>query len=306
MLMVLPAVAKAGDAVPRILWTAPAGCPSQADVAREVEQLLRQPLDQSRGPALTIQGRISRLANGGYRVLLDFSSGGAQRQRQIEHDDCEKLTEAAALVMAMAIDPERMQLGASELPAPAPPPPAPPRAAEPAPSAESRPIPWSVALMGRGQAGALPGVGPGMGGQIGIDPLPSLRLEAAGTYWFPRSQPLVGGANAELWMWSAGVRGCWVGGSRWKLTLCGGPEFGQVTGKGQRLVAAATATDWWGALLVGIGGGYRPIGPLELSLGVEVGASVVRPRYGVEGVGEVFRPAPWLVRASAGLGFEFP
>jgi hypothetical protein len=256
---------------------------------------------------MIIEGHISRLGNGGYRVLLDFSTGGALRQRQIEHDDCEKLTEAAALVMAMAIDPERMRLGASELPPPAPPPPsAPPREAEPLPPAESRAIAWSVALMGSGQAGALPEVGPGIGGQIGLDPLPSFRLEVAGSYWFPTSQPLAGGANAELWMWSAGLRGCWVRGSRWELVLCGGPEIGQVTGRGQRVEAAATATDWWGALLFGIRGGYHPSRPLELLLGIEAGASVVRPRYGVEGVGEVFRPAPWLVRAGAGLGFEFP
>ncbi len=44
------AAARAGDAKLRILWTAPAGCPDQAEVVREVEELLRQPLQRFHGP----------------------------------------------------------------------------------------------------------------------------------------------------------------------------------------------------------------------------------------------------------------
>jgi hypothetical protein len=307
-LLALPAAAEVGNAEPRILWSAPAGCPGQAEVVHEVEQLLRQPLDQSHGPAMTIQGRMAPLAHGGYRVLLDFSAGGARRQRQIEHDDCGKLTEAAALVMAMAIDPERMQL--SELPPPpasaSPPAPVPPRATEPQRPAESRPVAWSVAVMGLGQAGPLPGSGPGIGGQIGVAPLPSLRLAAGGSYWFAENQSLAGGASADFWMWSAGVRGCSVHDVGWELMLCGGPELGRITGTGLGLREATTATDWWGALILGFWGGYHLSRRLDLLLGVEGGASLVRPRFGVEGLGQVFRPAPWLLRAGGGLGFRFP
>ncbi len=73
-LLALPAAAEAGNAEPRILWTAPPDCPTEADVVHEVEQLLRQPLSQSRGPAMIIEGRISRVANHVWKVELELIS----------------------------------------------------------------------------------------------------------------------------------------------------------------------------------------------------------------------------------------
>jgi hypothetical protein len=307
-LFALPAAAQVGRAESRIFWTAPAGCPDQAEVVREVERFLRQPLAEARVPETSIEGRVSSLG-ASYRLVLDFSTRGVRRQRQLEHDDCAKLTEAAALVMAMAIDPERMKLAETDSPLPqasALPPPAPSSAppVEPVRSAESRAVVWSARVTGLAQAGALPGIGPGIRGTLALEPLPSLRFEGGGGYWFATSESLVRGARADFRMWSAVVRACSVHDVRWELGLCAGPEVGQMTGTGQGLQARTTATDWWGAFMIGLWGGPGLGRRLDLVVGIEAGASLVRPRFGVEGLGQVFRPAPWVGRA--GLGVKFP
>ena len=110
LLVLGPALAGAlGDALAAdrlaLKWTAPAGCPAAAEVKAEVDRLLGASRVQ---PAKTIDvsGAVSRDERGTWHVRLETPAGGTTRAREIHGASCRAVTDAAALVLALMIDPE--------------------------------------------------------------------------------------------------------------------------------------------------------------------------------------------------------
>jgi hypothetical protein len=320
-----PAAAQAEAVAPRIFWTAPTECPGLAQVVGRVEQFLRQPLSQSTQQPLTIDGQVSRSGQREYRVVLRFETGNQRRQRQLVHEDCAKLTEAAALVMAMAIDPDRFHASEST---PAPDvqrrketssnvvangtlnrsSPDPSDAAKVPQGAHSRAIRLHLGVAGWVQAGVLPGLAPGLSADAGLSPVPALRLSVTGNYGFTSSKTLsdVPGAKASFSMWSLGARTCWIHAGKWELATCAMAEIGRITGRGVGIDSPTTAADTWAALSLGLRETRYLTDAFGLTLGAQLGWSLLQPIFGVKGLGEVYRPEVWMARADLGLVTVFP
>ena len=104
---------KPADARPphaTVSWRAPAECPGERSVVQQVERFLGQPLADATAHPVWIRGLVTKDSTAGYRLMLQMKSAEGMRGRTLQHDDCTKLAEAAALLMAMAIDPERVKV----------------------------------------------------------------------------------------------------------------------------------------------------------------------------------------------------
>src|SRR6188768_2639738 len=118
----------------KLRYAAPQECPDDLELVQAVEGFLGQSLRDARKQSLTIDARVQGDPRQGYSAKLSFESNEGSQVRYIDHADCSKLVEAAALMTAIAIDPERVKLRQqAELDAP---PNATPGAESSAPSAQ--------------------------------------------------------------------------------------------------------------------------------------------------------------------------
>ncbi|HTA21470.1 MAG TPA: hypothetical protein VK989_19395, partial [Polyangia bacterium] len=119
--------ARAADAPERdaspiaLVWEAPAGCPSSAEVSRELLRVARAPAGKTL-PHLAVDARVE--AHGERWVLhLRTVRDGVEGERELEAESCASLARAATLVVALALGVGVDELGV----APPPPPPEEPR-----------------------------------------------------------------------------------------------------------------------------------------------------------------------------------
>lgn len=89
-----------------IEWDAPRSCPSNAKAMAWVEDHLGRTLVPPLGDGLTIRVRV-RSRGSAWDVRLFVNDGERTRQRKLKpRRSCEEATKAAALIVAIAIDPE--------------------------------------------------------------------------------------------------------------------------------------------------------------------------------------------------------
>jgi hypothetical protein len=323
LLFTLPATAEVRYPSGTISWSAPHQCPREAKLVDEIERLLGQPLSVARKQELVLNARVTGNEEEGYAVRIMVTSTAGAYERILRHEDCGKLTEGAALVMALAIDPERVQaqnLVSSESRKPKPAPrqqpvsEPPPSTVAPAPSETTEPsgLGGDFGLFALGAAGMLPDFAPGFGLDIGLRLGKHFRVGAIGRYWLARSERVSaqqGQQDGEirLRLWSASLRGCWLPVSaEFEFGVCLGPEAGQMAGEGRQVEDARRETDWYTALILDVGAGFSVTGPLLLAAGLEGGPALSRPRFGVEGWEGQYQPDPWTARARIGAVIRLP
>jgi len=117
-----------------LTWDAPAGCPPQAELERQISTLLagHAPADDRPRVAFRVERR-------GPQWLLhgEIHSAQASGRRDLGAATCAELVEAAALIVAIAVDPSFVP---GEPAVPPPPPPPPPRGPPaPPPPGRTRP-----------------------------------------------------------------------------------------------------------------------------------------------------------------------
>jgi hypothetical protein len=319
-----------------LAWTAPSECPQQRDFRAQVERFLRQSLADRRQQKIDIAGTVHRQQSGDFELLLQVKTAAGSQRRELSHRDCQELTEAGALVTALAIDPQLLvepspseaapKLEDNSQPPPPndaptqPPPPVPAPRRVPAsggPPSDRREPPRSsdslhpsLIALGFAGNGALPGVGSGLGARIAAGSA-RFRLAARGLYWFDRFQPIAGasGTGVALSSWAVGVRACGlpVLGSI-SLWACVGPDAGRLKGTGQALAPSRSADERWSAVTADLSLVYTASSGLMTHLGFELGKALEIPRFGISQDGrevEVFRANAWVAQASVGFGFSF-
>lgn len=304
----------------------PEECADDAEFVHRVEALLGHRLDAPVSEALGVRLSVLGNAKSGYSAEIVFTSARGEQRRTLEHPSCSKLIEAAALVIALAIDPEAVEAveRARETrgePAAtvAPPAPAPPPVAAPVRDAASAPTPAPAPA-----ASPLRGVRLGLAGALGAGPLPDLgaglqatlgyrrsawRVDVIGRYWATRSQSLsvVSEARADLYLATVGVRGCWLPLTEsWSVAGCLGADLGEMSGTGVGLDANRTSRARYSALAASASVSYTRwrVAP---ELGFEFSRALDQPPFGVVndgGVSETYRPAAWGLLAFLGLAFE--
>jgi hypothetical protein len=324
-----------------MLWHAPPECPQQTEFALRVERLLGQTLDARRAQNLEISGDVQASAELGYVVHLRVHTDGGMQARELSHRDCAELTEAAALVTALAIDPELVvpddakqaeppsePAAASEpvaappaaTPAPKPAAPPPPaslgaadtRASDRLPRAPERPFRIDVAVLGLVGNSVLPDIGGGVGARARLG-RGRFGLAVAGEYWLTRSRALDGSSvqnvpGIELGAWGVGAEACGaplVG--RLTMSVCAGPLLGDAYGSGNALLTnPRTSHQRWSALMAEANVVVATPAFGSLWLGLEVGKTLETPRFGIVEDGQpsaVFQPSGWLLSGLAGIGF---
>lgn len=323
-----------------LTWQAPESCPERAVLTGRVEAFLGQSLEVRRAQQLKIDAIVQEDAAAGFVATVSVTTTEASYERRLDHQDCASLTEAAALVIALAIDPERVRAHQTEAapnddadtPLAAPAAPAPPVAAPPvptvaanspapvtppaqpsaAPSATTAPNPVVIDAGVRAllDVGTLPRAGLGIGGIFAVG-VGRLRVELTGTYWFPVEESVPGHAPAavKVQLATGGLRGCYVWApSDWALSACAGAELGDYRGRGFNVDDPATSHQLWSAASADLRLSRALTPWFGVFGGIEPGLAITRPRFGVtqgEETVEVTQPGPVFLRTYIGAELSF-
>jgi hypothetical protein len=339
-LLLSPATAQeAARRSTQVSWDAPSECPDRHALVAQIEDLLGQSLDEAREQQLRIQTMVVR-GPSAYEATLSVASAQEIRTRTLANADCARLTEAAALIIALAIDPERVEMRARQQPKPAqtgdlapealtmpsstqtasPPPAGPPNAQPPCAPAPKRPTPkqeektkigYRASIAALVESGRFPDVGKGVGMWIGLR-VDRLTWLLEGDQWAASSAflPNHPGAEVDLQLVSAASLLCWA---PWRnaeqFSACVGGELGDMSGQGDHVENGRRQHGRWSGLLAELKVEQPIYGPLVLFAGLGGGLGLERPGFGlvVDGTEQlVFRPAAYSVRFSLGIGVRGP
>ncbi len=299
MVVGAPGLAWADDpAGAGITWSAPPGCPGEGELRAAVARLLGRPLDRP-GEALRVRGEVTREpGDGRFHLWLSIGFGaGPPKERRLAADTCAQVTDAAGVVVALAVD------DAASVPIP---PPAPSPSEEPPPAPRpQRPV-WDLAAIGGVDVATLLGPAVGLGVGAGVD-LGFGRIELRAMGWLPREAVVVGSPVAgNVSLVAGGPRYCrWLLGPVFDLAPCGGLEAGAILGTGVGALRPSTGVGRWLAPELGLLGIVRASPRFALSLALDGLALVFRDELVVANVGVVYRPPPVTLRVAVGMHLRF-
>lgn len=309
-----PAAGAASPGRLTLTWDAPAGCSTSAEVSAEVERLLGHQF--APGMPIQVAARVVA-APGRASVVLTLEQEGQHSERTLIGRDCRELASAAALVIALAIDPTRAganaadsnqacqlpELEACEATQPAPPASCPrsPTPATPSPThcadaAASPPRPSSsvaplrVGLALREVFGELPEALPSPELWVGYGD--RFRAELGGLLAFAQKAG-ASGTGAAFTLWALTARGCIGAAELGLFQLCGGAEAGALRGQGYGTDVVHARSSLWLTPLLSVSARVRR-GGSEFGAGLSAGFPLVRDEFALAGR-ELFRPAAFVV-----------
>lgn len=338
--MVLATVALAGTTIAgpaagpeRIQWQAPAGCPDVEAVRTHLEDLTGDPVELD----FDVVGSVET-SEAGYRLRLTVDLATQFGERTLEATDCGLLARAAALIIALELDPiatadrhlnpvhptahepvtpttptQRPAAGA-EASVPQPSQPA-ERSPRPDPDLRARqpPVPprrkGIEASLSAGVAFSLtPRTTGGVDGMVGWRYGP-LRVRILAQHWVRTTQLLEPGAGIVAGLSGAGLRTCYaLTAPRVEVPLCAGADAAALHGRGEgALVSGRRFAEPWAAAAfdLGVEVQLNPRVSLPIRLGVVV--PVLRSRVHLVRDGtraEVFQAPAVGLRLGVGAGFR--
>jgi hypothetical protein len=298
-----------------LTWTAPEACPDRAQIEAAVALQLDRPPGSPNDPSVRAQITITERATD-WHAQLDLVVDGSGGTRELQGESCETLASAVAFVVASTIDPNVTHRAtdfaalpsaydlwlARQTPRLRDPQPLradasliPPRTRTTPP----RPTTTPKLRVGIGAAavlaiGPLPGVAGGILGALALLHR-RVRIELGATFLPAKTtrfdaRPDAGG---ELRLVAADLRAC----PRWQwqsigLDACAGIQAGVLHGRGIGIDEPAATRQPWLAATLGPRLTYAPIRWLAIGLGADLLVPIVRPAFGVENVGRLWRPLP--------------
>jgi hypothetical protein len=293
-------------------WTAPEGCPAGARVIAEVDRLLGEHGARPPRP-LEVTAEVSAGDAGALRVHLEIEGDPGRRTRDLSAASCDALADAAALILAMTIDPAAVTAAPPPPPpppSPAPPPPSPPPP-PPAPAPSLRPR-FHLAAWARADLGSLPGVSFAAGGTAALA-LGALRVELGAGAAPARTQlathPAASGATAggeiSLIAGSAGLCYGVLPEGRLELSPCAAVELGRLHATGFGVTTPGEGNALWSAARLGARLAFWPMSRAAVVLRAEAAVPFARPAFVLEGLGTVHRPGPVAGRLGGELEWRF-
>lgn len=292
-------------------WNAPEACPSREAVLAELSRALG---DTRSNEKVHARARVRRDTSGSFVLSLGIRSGKLDSERTVKDPSCAVVTEAAVVMLVLAIDParglRRDPLGPSaepepERPEPAPsdltPPPTPtgPRSAEEAARAIPASVPAYVPRAPRGRRFTLGlSIGPNadfgtfgrpaMGARAGVyaSIFEKLRVDVGLLTWMPvqitlEDRPAYGIRVSAV---GAATRGCFLPISRGatQVGACAGLDFteARATGFGTRQSRSDEAR--WFGIGAGVIGRERLSQNIHLTGTVYANFPLEGPQYGVQ------------------------
>jgi hypothetical protein len=259
-------------------WTAPVGCPDRSAVLAETGQLLSKLAEAPGREPLKARGRVER-RGALWKLRLEIESKDGPGARDFEDESCLRLSQVAALALALAVD-------SSAAPAPAA------RPVEPVTKAARR---FFVRVQLGGDLGSLRAPSPGPGLAVGVL-LGRARVEAVGNYWLPQQ-----GNGIEDQLIEGGLRACVALVETPEIGACMGLEGGQL--KGHSLVDGKSLLAPWLAILVGAAVGWSFTDWLALRMEAGLGLTLLSPTFDFAHQGA--RSAAVFGRLVAGIEYHF-
>jgi hypothetical protein len=268
-------------------YSAPSGCPSEAEFAWQVRARIRQDAAPARKYAvvLTVEGPRAR-------GTLRVEEQSRNTVREISGASCDEIAEGLALILALVIDPGARTDPARELPPPPPP--------ERAPEPKCPPMPTPVRVVDeprlrtpRSTGGfsidagasfvarsALASATAGAGDVFlegGIDRPGSFSPRLRLAFEYAKSSPEVESAGTAQFSWMLGiVQACHVQEvleRRVAFPLCAGLEWGRVEASGSDTPDAQSQKQTWLALDADVGIRWFPWNS-PIFVGVDAGLQV--------------------------------
>jgi hypothetical protein len=314
-------------------------------VARQVEERLGQALDAPREQSLSLHAKVSRNDAGEYEVVLVTEGSSGIGQRRIANDDCTKLAEVTALVMAIAIDPKqvdqharhtnghaslqsRSEASSSDAPTTFEPaasvstpsrPPVPRRSISlvgkvlpsETPSSPANARQWGLGAKALVGMGILPNINLGTMAMVSYFPSTGLELRVGASAFLPNDLHIEGSSGSmRLTAGFLDASVCFVPTrQKWRTHVCAGAEAGLIGAKGSNLDNERSKTAPHGSLVTESGIGYRLTERFGVGGSVSAGVGLLRPRFGVKRDGEpesVYQSEPVAVRFGLGVFCDLP
>lgn len=269
-------------------WSAPQDCPTREQLENAIARQLGDDTTAP-NPPLVVSGDVA-LVEGAWRVLLRNASGG---ERTLTGSTCRAVSSAAVVVIVLMVDP----FATPEV--------APVVLDEPTPS----PSGSSVGVAALLDTSSLPKLTSGVAllGSLGLPA--GFALELQGHAWWPQFT-VADAPGATFWLFTGSL------GARRDFELSDGAvgvalapvlsvEAGALRGKSYGVTNPAENVGFWlapragAALLI-------TYGVLRLGLRVEAVVPLTRPRFFIEGVGDV-HTSPFISgRGALSVELRFP
>ena len=252
-----------------LTWQAPAGCATEADVIREIDGLVANSAPAAQNITIAANASVES-DHGGFTLTLIVRDVEGSHGRRLEAPTCEELGHAAALIVALAIDPALLatqsfpsgtttftptgpsvEPNTTQLPnAPSGPIPTAARAESPAPivipDVAREPLFWRLGLTAFAGYRTLPGTNLGTG-LFGAIQTKGLRLElAASSLTAEASSANAPGRSATFALYRIASRVCWlVTEKAWSAGPCAGVELGRLSGSGHGVTYGKDPKQLW-------------------------------------------------------------
>lgn len=296
-------------------WSSERACVRAESIAARVEALL----GTDRVPPATTLGLTATQSGDAWTVALDLQAGELSRQRELRGDDCEVLTEAVALVVAVQLDPVAVAAVVEPVVAPAI---VPEPDVVPEPASESRepdvaPRPPPLPLP-RSRPRAV--LGASIGGEIGISPRSAaafaldvgvtwkhVRLELGGlTSLGPDARP-VDGVSSRFRLFAGVVRGCGViVRDAIEFPICGALEIGELWARARGLDDPRTVHAFWLAPVIGIRPRWNATRRVALGVLIDVVIPIYRHEFAAPPTRFEHAVAPVAGRVGVGAEIRLP
>lgn len=278
-----------------VTWDAPPDC----GTAPELEDAILELLPASPSTPVTVAGVVTP-TRGGFQVVLTIASADPSVERRLQAETCRALLDAAALVAAVATNPEGFFEAPAPLvttPAPEPcPKPAPPELlpAEPPPEQPSSAAPrpprrprWSLAAEGGLSTHLLTPLTWAIGGRLqwihG-----AWRIDLGVHHDFGQRVIVEQRLETRIHLTRGSLSGCWAHrAGRWEVPLCVGTSLGSIVAQPiSGLLHPDRAPLFWGAADVSIGTTVLFETGLALYVRADVLAPFVRPGLAIAAGGD--------------------
>ena len=293
----------------RIAWEAPDGCPDEASVTADVQRQVGHSLVSA---DVTAVKASAAQTGAGFSLHVETTGTEGTRVRDLDGATCEAVARAAALMIAMEIDPD----AASGVPPPAPlPKPSALEKPKPPPSEPAKPTSkpttnFRARAAGGVDLGSLPQVAPEISLSLAFL-YGHLRVEGYGAYLGGPRVLFPNGAGASFALALGGVHACattWPG--RLEIAGCAGAEAGALFGSSFGVPQPLSGAEPWVAPALTFLGTYRFAGPFGVGLQIDGMVPIFRAPFTLSTAPgtttTLFRPPPVSARAALGLEAGFP
>jgi hypothetical protein len=298
-------------------WVAPEECPDAAHVEREVERLLAD-VSTGGGPYLQARAEVHGDESGVWHVDLRTTGPEGPGLRTVTAESCQALADATALILALAVDPERVaandstRSSASQTP---PPPPsenaaAGPKSTVPPPTTSPRAVRVAVVASALLDIGSLPTAAPGVAATLTVGPgaFPPLRFEIGAGVFLDEAatRPLERSGTFSLRTFDA--NGCLVApAGRLEIGGCAGAELAWISAVGLSESVTTRGEAEWMVLRVRATAAYLVSSVWAVRADAGVGLDLLRPEFVSAGAdpGLIFQPARFTGQGSLGMELRF-